>query len=451
MPPKTYRLYDTAGVELCSMMADGPDDIAAAVADATKNPEAEFRLESGNVVRLVDTGKKKKSQVSSRKAVPETMLLKDVPPPPPPPPKPPEYYSQATLQVIPFIYEEICWNFESSSGWTSYGLVGFDNPFYIMTTHTLVSSSVSKNHPDRLHPEMMLPVEYSSYTDAYPNRFVLHPDKAAIYDKEKNHLYVKGHMRESLKKWAYECFLAIGTQTITTEAAQVLAKQLKDTELAAAKNTLQAQERDRDSVRASYLTQLRQCLATTKLIAGIEASPQIDIAGQLQRIKAMPLVKKVSIDSDYFRCLVGPITITTKEDTRLRISSQTYAVGMIEVTLNMRTQELTLQNFTRRHAGRPHPHCNSSGRPCWGEIAASVVELGSKWMLAELMVVVIRFLQSVDPSDSWGSMIREWPVIKAATPAPTAATPAAVPVAAQPVVDNYEPSEDEESDEDDDD
>jgi hypothetical protein len=51
---------------------------------------------------------------------------------------------------------------------------------------------------------------------------------------------------------------------------------------------------------------------------------------------------------------------------------------------------------------RAHPHCPQDGHPCWGGSEAMAADLMASYNVPALVEFIIRYLESYNPSDSWG-------------------------------------------------
>lgn len=69
----------------------------------------------------------------------------------------------------------------------------------------------------------------------------------------------------------------------------------------------------------------------------------------------------------------------------------------------------------------PHPHCGTDGNPCMGNMANALSDLTISGDILGIWQIILSFLTSYNPNDSWGQRSRYWPKFMAdgVTPAPT--------------------------------
>ena len=65
-------------------------------------------------------------------------------------------------------------------------------------------------------------------------------------------------------------------------------------------------------------------------------------------------------------------------------------------------------NLTNPRDGRMHPHVQSNGEACFGGSHSMIGQLVRSGSLAGLFEVLIQYLESYNPDDSWGSYARSW-------------------------------------------
>jgi hypothetical protein len=431
MPPKAYNLISAGGLTLCSLMADGPDEVYTAVAQITEITNPKFTIEAGNIVRLADQempSKKKKAKTDAV-AVPI------------PVPVIPAIYKEAPEDdraLLPeFPHEDIQWTFDRSYGEIS-GFVSYDVPYYIIPRRTPATrTSVKRIHADAFSDE-----EITACQCYGRGRFVAHPDKAAIFDKQRKHVYTKGRWRPSIIKWVHEHLFEKKLSAEILTGAKETCKQIRDTQVNNINSRIRMDEQNIASVKITLLAHIRSRDGNQMTLAALEKTAAFDIEAQLRRITEMPIVKDTQLSGSVLKVLVGPIQIA--------MGSRTYAIGLVQIAVNLENGQILFSNCTRRLNNRPHPHVQTNGTPCWGEIQVSIMDLLARWMLAELITVIVRYLQSVDPKDSWGGSIVNWPEIPkpVVEVAVVATTPSEVPVANAAVAEPEEDEDDESTEED---
>lgn len=85
-----------------------------------------------------------------------------------------------------------------------------------------------------------------------------------------------------------------------------------------------------------------------------------------------------------------------------------HAMGAYDITLNFDTNRISWHNLTRRVNETHHPHIQNG--PCLGNLESMIHASFRDRNIPALAAMAIRFVESVNPDDAWGSSIRSWPV-----------------------------------------
>jgi len=85
----------------------------------------------------------------------------------------------------------------------------------------------------------------------------------------------------------------------------------------------------------------------------------------------------------------------------------------IKITINQRYSNTTIHytNLTRKIGNHHAPHIPGHGAPCWGEASAMLKKLYESFMIPEMVVILIQFVESVNLRDAWGRTIDKWPQV----------------------------------------
>jgi len=88
----------------------------------------------------------------------------------------------------------------------------------------------------------------------------------------------------------------------------------------------------------------------------------------------------------------------------------------ITIVINKKYSNTTIKyyNLTRKLSGYHSPHVPHHGAPCWGEATRMLKSLYESFMIPELVVVLIQFVESVNLEDAWGKRIWDWPKVSKA-------------------------------------
>lgn len=77
-------------------------------------------------------------------------------------------------------------------------------------------------------------------------------------------------------------------------------------------------------------------------------------------------------------------------------------LGTMRIDLDLSTRKVKIFNLTNTKATRQHPHVPSDGTPCWGGIEVAMRNLLKDWELPAMVDIIVGFLESYNPADSWG-------------------------------------------------
>lgn len=99
---------------------------------------------------------------------------------------------------------------------------------------------------------------------------------------------------------------------------------------------------------------------------------------------------------------------TTELDLENPDTGETHPLGRIAIYLpdDMR-REITMRNLSGRRSNRDHPHVLEGG-PCFGSAHTLVYQLRNDGELPSLLEVLLQYLQSYNPQDSWGHYAYLW-------------------------------------------
>lgn len=101
------------------------------------------------------------------------------------------------------------------------------------------------------------------------------------------------------------------------------------------------------------------------------------------------------------------IVVHTRALTMRTPDGETADAGEFKITINFRTQSLTVLNLTRRLAGYDHPHV-TEGHFCTGDQRRIVNQLMDRGEIAATIALVIDLLQHVNPDDTYTTEWRAW-------------------------------------------
>ena len=113
--------------------------------------------------------------------------------------------------------------------------------------------------------------------------------------------------------------------------------------------------------------------------------------------------KVISVKTDHLYC----------EDPRNHVI---HDIGKFVININFSNNYcISFQNLTRRIGEKHHPHINGHGYACLGNFSEVLPHLVMRNEYSSLIIMAIKFIESVDTGDCWGATISSWPVKAAVT------------------------------------
>ncbi|MFA5490968.1 MAG: hypothetical protein WC284_17455, partial [Candidimonas sp.] len=121
---------------------------------------------------------------------------------------------------------------------------------------------------------------------------------------------------------------------------------------------------------------------------------------KIKSVHADPHAMKLTVMTEHLYC----------ENPKTHIL---HDMGEYKIDISLaRDFGITWNNKTRKINGKSHPHVDESGRACMGNFAETVPSLIAKNELVPLIIMCLRFIESVNVNDAWGEQIRNWPEAK---------------------------------------
>lgn len=92
-------------------------------------------------------------------------------------------------------------------------------------------------------------------------------------------------------------------------------------------------------------------------------------------------------------------------------NDKVHAMGSYRITIRLNNRfGIRFENLTRQVGGKPHPHSDGDGAPCLGNFNEVLPQLVMQNQFATIIIMAIKFLESVNTDDAWGDRIKDWPV-----------------------------------------
>jgi len=167
----------------------------------------------------------------------------------------------------------------------------------------------------------------------------------------------------------------------------------------------------------TYRKHLTKCLKEYNLLQREKFKAKADdlpkkLALEFDKILEIPKITKVEVDASGKLYAYTTTIYCTNPETKIEHEIGAFC---IEIDANEEDYDnaLRMKNLTRTvngyDPGMHAPHVFSEGHPCLGSIEDVVPDLLSNYEYAALIMVVIQFLESVNPNDDAGQHITEWP------------------------------------------
>lgn len=135
----------------------------------------------------------------------------------------------------------------------------------------------------------------------------------------------------------------------------------------------------------------------------------------LKELGVIKNIGQVTAVDEYSNIDKGIISVDVA-GIKIRCQRNWYYLGDYTININIADKTVRFINTSgilrKSHWGDKchHPHCNSEGRPCLGNISTQIIELIGSLDLAFLVNLCISYLQSVNINDAAGSHIVNWPL-----------------------------------------
>lgn len=134
-----------------------------------------------------------------------------------------------------------------------------------------------------------------------------------------------------------------------------------------------------------------------------------NISEQIRQIENFDKIKSVVINP-VTNCLwirTNMINIYSQRlDREIPLGEILITIEQEAFTQGFSAEFVNIRNLT--YGGRPHPHVDDSGQPCWGESDAILAEATSNMDIISLTNLLLIFLESCNLSDEWGRYIKDW-------------------------------------------
>lgn len=139
-----------------------------------------------------------------------------------------------------------------------------------------------------------------------------------------------------------------------------------------------------------------------KMVGLVSVDVEAKFKAEMEKLKVHPMVANVKFDKAGEK-----LTVITNP-----VPTHGVWVGKYILTLPMTLKaenQVEIRNlFPQPKTKRHHPHIESNGNTCWGNIKNVIIEMSARMSLFELVDLLISFLESVNITDPWGQHISEW-------------------------------------------
>ncbi|HUV84236.1 MAG TPA: hypothetical protein VMV86_00920, partial [Methanosarcinales archaeon] len=122
---------------------------------------------------------------------------------------------------------------------------------------------------------------------------------------------------------------------------------------------------------------------------------------QTKRLEEGELFESVSFQRNSVKAITAPIWITEKK--------KTYQMGRFEITLEFGGNVRIMSLWPERGPAQQHPHVNTDGRPCWGNLSGELPKRIAESEFDVGFMIVHTFLSHYSQEGGPHAQIHNWP------------------------------------------
>lgn len=171
-------------------------------------------------------------------------------------------------------------------------------------------------------------------------------------------------------------------------------------------NSLEAQIRDTEYTIRCRLSEIREAKEAIEAIDQRKRTAIVDtdyLSAQYDRISTHALIEPGTLTVDRtgtFKFRTIPLDIFHEDFGNIYL-------GKFEITTDMNTFSVIINNLDNSVGGRDHPHVEA-GNPCWGGYENEVRQYFHINDFSGFIEFLFGYLQSYNAEDDWGRYIRYW-------------------------------------------
>ena len=181
-------------------------------------------------------------------------------------------------------------------------------------------------------------------------------------------------------------------------------------------------ERDLRTAQATVIQLLRELERLEIEIAGYESAGH---SAEEIRSRATEMAEELcSYDNLLNVQIMGSSLVFTTGDLAMKVPGMpgvTRPLGSFTIMVDMDNSEVVFTSLENKLNLKkwghndliPHPHCNPQGKPCMGNMATALPDLVAAHDILGIWQIVLSFLTSYNPNDSWGKRARYWDAVDA--------------------------------------
>lgn len=204
---------------------------------------------------------------------------------------------------------------------------------------------------------------------------------------------------------------------LTGVMANILGRQLR-----AKRATLEGTENDLRNAKANVIQLIRALDRLEIEIAGYEATGHSE---EETRAHAREMAEELGSYENLLNVQIfGTTLVFTTGDLAMKVPGMpgvTRPLGSFTITVDMDSSEVIFTSLENKlnlkkwgHSDLiPHPHCNPQGKPCMGNMGTALPDLVAAHDILGIWQIVLSFLTSYNPNDSWGKRARYWDAVDA--------------------------------------
>lgn len=153
---------------------------------------------------------------------------------------------------------------------------------------------------------------------------------------------------------------------------------------------------------ATSLAALSTLKKEADALAGTESRSQEDWLVMWKDLEAHPRIAAIDFIGNKL------VIVTDDVDIEHMRTGEKRWLGRFKITHDLRSMMITFENLDNPRGGRPHPHVDSDGNACFGQLASTVAKIFKDGDLLLLFEHELVYLESFNEDDDYGRYAAYW-------------------------------------------